>query len=655
MNLAQIITREDIKIDEAEREAYELDEDTEWFLRRAMTKDPIARPDATTLKRHLFFRDFNWDELSPGSTRCAPWIPGPQRIGNLARVSHEGLTLDSGRPLGPLEDSVPFFTHVSPRLEELPTLFEQAESTSLTRASSSIIYVPLDPFDSFDAQVPDLVHYPSDSSLSPSSASIHPPLGYVNASIPSSSTDLVSSLSALQFAIVHPPAPAPIPAPVPTPRPGRNRPVRKPVPPLQEESPDVKVTPPATPVRGPQETSAVLPEDPNVSSSFSSDASGVAFVDGFGFELIAPPVAHRLSDLPLSLDQPELDVQFLASEEFDSFHNSAPWARRTPVPSPANFEASTRSTGLSSLDLNSLARQEFDSFDNSAPWARRTPVSPPANFEASTRSVCPPLDLNTLAREEFDSFDNSAPWAQMPVHPQTGSETPTVSTGLGSLDLNELVREDFNSFDDSAPWARQIHPPANFEAPTACLSTGLGSLDLNNLAREEFDSFDPWTLMRAFSSHETSLNAPDVSRDRDSSSSGCGSESASGSTNSGPSSISPDTSSSSSSLSQMPSARFYSPCSHLSPAYSFPLAHPDSDFDTTSSRLLSTLGMLLRLLVVMLSLSAPVPALVNVISILWDLVSCSSCSYLYPYLLWLARSVSLIWDFVSCVSDLTLL
>ncbi|KAI0079008.1 kinase-like protein [Panus rudis PR-1116 ss-1] len=34
MNLAQIITREDIKIDEAEREAYELDEDTEWFLRR---------------------------------------------------------------------------------------------------------------------------------------------------------------------------------------------------------------------------------------------------------------------------------------------------------------------------------------------------------------------------------------------------------------------------------------------------------------------------------------------------------------------------------------------------------------------------------------------------------------------------------------------
>ncbi|KAI0079009.1 hypothetical protein K474DRAFT_1706008 [Panus rudis PR-1116 ss-1] len=157
-------------------------------------------------------------------------------------------------------------------------------------------------------------------------------------------------------------------------------------------------------------------------------------------ELFAPPVAHRPSDLPLSLDRPELDVQFLAREEFDSFDNSAPWACR--ILSPADLEASTRSAGLS-------------------------------------------LDLKCIAREDFDSFDNSAPWAHMPVHPQTGFKSPTSSTGLDSLDLNELVREDLDSFDNFAPWARRIHPPANFEAPTACLSTGLNSLDLNQLARQD--------------------------------------------------------------------------------------------------------------------------------------------------------------------------
>ncbi|KAI0079015.1 hypothetical protein K474DRAFT_1659718 [Panus rudis PR-1116 ss-1] len=83
--------------------------------------------------------------------------------------------------------------------------------------------------------------------------------------------------------------------------------MRKPVPQLQEESPDVKVTPPATPVRGSQATSGVLSQDPDASRSHSSDASGVVFVHGSGFELVAPPVAHCPgSDLRLSLDRPEL-------------------------------------------------------------------------------------------------------------------------------------------------------------------------------------------------------------------------------------------------------------------------------------------------------------------------------------------------------------
>ncbi|KAI0079014.1 hypothetical protein K474DRAFT_1673725 [Panus rudis PR-1116 ss-1] len=323
----------------------------------------------------------------------------------------------------------------------------------------------------------------------------------------------------------------------------------------------------------------------------------------------------------------------------------------------ANFEASCPSTSLGSLDLNNLARQEFDSFDNSAPWARRTPVPPPANFEASTRSACPSLHLNNLAREEFDSFDNSAPWArQMPVHSSANLEARSISTGLSSLDLNTLAREEFDSFDNSAPWARP-HSQADFEASIS--STGLSSLDLNNLAREEFDSFDnsaPWARMRALSPPaEALLNAPDVSRDRDSSSSGCGSHFTSAESTSS-SSMSSSFSALSSSLSGMPSAL------QQSPAYPSSLAHRDSDpdFVTAGSWLISMFGTPLRLILVTLSLPTPpsaatsapttAPASLNAISLLWDLVSYNSRSYICS----LVCSVSLVWDLVSCVFHLSL-
>ncbi|KAI0081374.1 hypothetical protein K474DRAFT_1613483, partial [Panus rudis PR-1116 ss-1] len=375
MNLARIITREDIKIDDAEREAYGLTEDTEWFLRRAMTKDPSARPDATTLKRHLFFRDFNWDELSPGSTRCAPWIPGPQRIGNLARVSHEGQTLDSGRPLGPLEDSVPFFTHVSPLIEQLPTLFEQSDPMPLTRAPSSMD-VPVDPFDSFDAQVPELVHYSSDSSISTLSASIRRPLVCLNTSVPpltipdvspaSSTSDSdcsLSSLSALQFAIVSPAPQVQTPTAAFPPRLTRNRPVRKPVPHL--ESFDLQQGPPATPAREPQENSGTMPqpEDPETSLAPSCDSSSVVFVDGIGFELVMPQVA-------LPLDCSVWLGRSLRGIQDSSVHANS---MSPPAEDPLDVEApslSPSSGHCSSLDLKYLAREEYDIFDNSAPWAR---------------------------------------------------------------------------------------------------------------------------------------------------------------------------------------------------------------------------------------------------------------------------------------------